>query len=70
MLVCWYTGCSALHCAIDMHDRVIHKSKIDSRRTIYQLINKGANIAVKVSHSLARVHAVLVQYSNATYNVD
>jgi len=38
----------ALHCAIDAHDKVIHQSKIDSRRTIYQLISHGANIAVQV----------------------
>jgi len=41
-------GCSALHCAVDTHDRIIHDSKIDSRRTIFQLISRGANIAVQV----------------------
>jgi len=42
------SGFSALHCAIDAHDRVTHDSKIDSRRTIFQLINRGANITVPV----------------------
>jgi len=43
-----YAGCAALHCAIDAHDKVIHDSKIDSRRTIYQLIRHGAKIDVQV----------------------
>jgi len=62
-------GCSALHCAISAHDTLVHGSEIDSRRTVYQLINQGASIAVKVSnHSLITQGAsIAVKVSNHSH---